>query len=387
MPTRGDNRADAANNGRRRQRQLIRRVVVSRTKVRSGESISVIVRTNPGPNGETPAVVRIAGTTGAQQFVQFSGPPGRRTLLVTAVAPEHVIDTHRIGIEVLPPDPCAPLPILDVAGDAGREATGVWSVRNADDVHRSGTCYEWHYGAKSPVVTRQPAATISYADLLEPNEQFRIFLMRLVVRYPDQSRREVKRSVTVWNQYALAKQRGLVRPRVVYDFRASPEGDHLFGRARISNRDDEHIVFTKQQIQWLLNVPDAPAAPSHPMNVKVNLAPHSAVELEHKIPFDSLPPNAFGFGVILRGETRSGLAAHAAAYFEFHTPVSRGVRVITDPGLLSLLNDLRSEACDGFRRRFTRTDLEELANMRHSRGEPDLTQGLGSLFRALEIRG
>ncbi|UCE50525.1 MAG: hypothetical protein JSW47_10250 [Phycisphaerales bacterium] len=314
--------------------------------------------------------------------MQISGPPGRRTLLITASTANRVIDSHRTEIEVLPADTCAPLPILDVRGDPTREATGFWNIRNADDVHRLGTYYEWHYGAKSPMVTRIPRAVISYADLLDPNERFRAFRMRLVVCYPDQSRREAKRSVTVWNRYALAKERGIVQPRVVYDFRASPEGDHLVGRARIFNRDDEYIHFTSKQIQWLLNDPDKLAGPGRARRVNLSLPPKSSLDIEHKILFKSLPPNAFGFAVILLGETRNGHTAHVAAYFEHHMPHANGVRVISDPELLATLTDLRCEAYKGARRRFTRADLEELACKREEAGEARLQIKVASLFKA-----
>ena len=152
-------------------------------------------------------------------------------------------------MEVLDADPCAPHPILEVHGDPRREATGLWRIRNQDNVHKPGAYFEWHYGAKNPKITREPYATIGYADLLGPNERFKVFHMRLVVRYRDQSRRQAKRSVTVWNRYALAKERGIIQPRVVYHFRASPEGDDLVGRARIDNHDDEYIRFTHQQIE------------------------------------------------------------------------------------------------------------------------------------------
>lgn len=380
MSSQKDRTCEEGPNGPRGRRGLIRRVVVSRTKVRSGENVSVIVRTNPGPNGETPTV-RINGAAGAQQFVQVSGPPGRRTLIVTAVGAGRIVDSHRIDMEVLDTDPCSPPPVLDVSGDPKREATGIWRIRNSHDVHRPGAYYEWHYGAKSPMVTREPYATIGYADLLGPKERFKVFHMRLVVRYPDQSLRQAKRSVTVWNRYALAKERGLVQPRVVYHFRASPEGDHLVGRARIVNRDDEHIQFTHQQIQWLLNVPGAIAAPSRPAETNLTVRPNSTADFEHKVRLDSMPANAFGFAVILRGRTRTGLTAHAAAYFEHHLPRANNVRVIADASLIALIQELRSEDCDSTRKRLTRTELEAFARKRETRGEARLSHKIGLLFR------
>jgi len=362
------------------ERRLIRRVVASRSKVQSGESVSVIVRTDPAPDGSEP-VVRIEGAAGTRRFVQVSGPPGRRTLIVTAAA-GRVVDTHRFEIEVVAGDACAPLPVLQVHGDPSLEATGIWSVTNAEDVHRPGAHYEWHYGGPTAIVTREPRAAISYADLLGPNERFKVFHTRLVVRYADQSLRQAKRSVTVWNRYALAKERGLVQPRVTHHFRPASEGDHLVGRARIINRDDEYVVFTEQQVQWLSNKPGAPASPSRPSKISIVLRPHSEVEVGRWMRLDAIPANAFGFGLVLRGTTRSGLQAHAAAYFEHHSPLpSHGVRVIADAALVGMLDTLREADCVPSKRRYSRAEIEDLAFKHDAKGEAALAPKVGLLFR------
>jgi hypothetical protein len=380
MENEQDRSRETCTDEQRRQRRLIRRVVVSRTKVRSGESVSVIVRTDPAPDGTAP-MVRIEGAAGSQRFVQLSGPPGRRTLIVTAAA-GRLVDTHTFEVEIVEGDTCAPIPVLEVRGDPSREATGIWDIKNAEEVHRPGTHYEWHYGGAKPMVTRVPRAAISYADLLAPNERFKVFHTRLVVRYPDQSLRQAKRSVTVWNRYALAKERGLVQPRVTHHFRLASEGDHMVGRARIMNRDDEYVVFTQQQVQWLSNMPNAAAAPGRPTNVSIALAPHSEVEVEHKVRLDAIPANAFGFALILRGTTRSGLQAHAAAYFEHHSPVPQsGVRVINDVALVDMLNTLRDEDCNTSKRLYSRAEIEDLAFKHDSGSKASLATKVGLLFK------
>ncbi|MCI0746313.1 MAG: hypothetical protein L0Y58_13000 [Verrucomicrobia subdivision 3 bacterium] len=298
---------------------------------------------------------------------------------MTSAGPDRQFEMRRIEIDVAERNQCSPTPVLVVHGDPSREATGLWRITNADEVHRPGAFYEWHYGGKTPAITRAPEAAIGYAELLDPNERFKVFHMRLVVRYPDQSRQEGKRSVTVWNRYALAKERGWVQPQIVYDFRASPEGDHLVGRARIINRDNEYITFTSQQIQWLLNTPAVPARPGDPTRAHVTLPPHSEVEIKHQVPINDFPANAFGFAVILRGRTRNGHNAHAAAYFEHHTPHSQGVQILSQPAHLSLLADLRAEACDTLRRRFTRSDLEELGRKSAAKGNNG-ARNIGALF-------
>ena len=374
-----DSSRDCNDEGGQKREALIRRINASRTIVKSGESVSVIVRTVRAPDGSDPDV-RIDGAVGSQRYLQLAGPPGRRAINVTAVA-GRVTDTHRLEIDIVEGDACAPLPILDVHGDPSREATGQWSVRNASEVHRPGTYYEWHYGGKSAHVSRLPFATIQYRDLLDPNERYKVFHTELIVRYPDQSLRKAKRSVTVWNRYALAKQRGLVQPRVDYYFKAAPETDGLVGRARIVNADDETIIFMQKQVQWLLNEPDATASPSPPEKVHIVLGPKAEIDIEHGVRLSAMPGNAFGFAVVLRGETRSGLKAHAAAYFEHHLPRAHGVQVIRDKAKVAVLNSLRELDCDQGKRVFRRSELEGLAHTYDSaHGAVSMSRHISSLF-------
>src|SRR5665647_1758346 len=245
---------------------LIDQVKFSRRRITVGESVRVQV--SPADRN---ADITINGIYGARQFVQFRNP-GTYNIVVTAMLGEQVA---QIAERIVVSDPKAgalPIPIIWATQDRYRPRLIVFSLPGSDE-HRSVIAdYEWAFGDGTIGVNETGTIEHDYTDALGRDALYTTFDVEVTARFTDQSSTTGRRSISVFNTYALNKvRRGILTPRVAANHpQFIPAIMFLPGEMvcsfTITNPEDEDLLFSREKQEWLRADPSdlAPSDPDEP---------------------------------------------------------------------------------------------------------------------------
>jgi hypothetical protein len=322
---------------------LIDQVKFSRRRVAVGESVRVQVRP-----ADPSADITVNGIYGARQFVQFRNP-GTYHIVVTVMVGKQV---EQIAERITVTEPKAgalPIPIIWASQDRYRPRLIVFSLPGSDE-HRSVIAdYEWAFGDGTSGVSETGTIEHDYTDALGRDVLYTTFDVEVTARCTDQSSTTGRRSISVFNTYALNKvRRGILTPRVAVDHpRFIPGIMFLPGEVvcsfTITNPEEEDLLFSRELHEWLRADPSdlapsdpdeaGPASPSSllarssaacpavPSDLRVPA--QSTVTVSRVLPEAVFTGDVFGVAVHLEGRgTCSKLPAIASAYIEVKLPMA-----------------------------------------------------------------
>jgi hypothetical protein len=231
-------------------RNLIKTITLSKKGLVVGESLRVEVQVS-----EADAEVMINGIYGPKQFLQFRDP-GSYTIVVTAVLGEKIEQVgKRVNVNLQGPD-VASLPIIWAANNRYKPRTIVFSVANEDEL-ANVVQYRWNFGDGASGVSQDGSISHDYTDGLVRDALYTNFDVQVDAQYENEVVATAKRTIGVFNTYALNKiQQGVLTPRVaVKNPLILPTFFFLPAQVicffEVTNVEDEEISFTSEKHEWL----------------------------------------------------------------------------------------------------------------------------------------
>ena len=322
---------------------LIGHAKFSRRRVTVGQSVRVqVTPTDPRTD------IAINGVYGARQFVQFRFP-GTYNIVVSALLDGEIEQlAERVTVIAAKAD-ARPIPIVWATQDRYRARLVVFSLPDGDRSRDEATSYDWTFGDGTTGVSDTGTIDHDFTDALHRDALYTTFDVEVAARFTDRSSTVGRRTVSVFNTYALNKTvRGILAPRVAVDQpQFIPTVMFLPGEVicsfTITNLEDEDLLFVREKQDWLRADP-SDLASSDPQEYGSELAARLlarsaaadlAIGADLRVPARStvtvtrLFPEAlfhgdiFGVAVHLDGRgTCSGLPAIASAYIEVKLPMA-----------------------------------------------------------------
>ncbi len=346
--------------------QLIRSILVSKSKVRLGESFQVAVRLHESEGFH----VSINGLPGSVQWFQFYDFAGIHKVAVTVYRRGDFFETRAVDILVEKPDGGAKFPFI--AMKSPESSVGVFEVANFADVHREGAVYTWDFGTAGMLTTTTASVSRSFEDYLDNNKPYGVFNVRVMASYPGQASVTATRSVVVWNAYFLEKARGFIKPKVQYNHRAISQDENLVAKCTIRNLEPEVLHVTKKTVQFLVEGDGAQEfSPSE--TIGLDVPGDAEVEYDCSIP-SPIPRGSFGYAVHLGGATQSGKAVRISCYFEYRQNMN-GL-IITDAKAIRALHDMRNQPLHHGKTVFTRDEVMRYIGMMERSHDPSRATAL-----------
>src|SRR5664280_2536931 len=322
---------------------LIDQMKFSRRRVAVGESVRVQVIP-----ADRNADVTINGIYGARQFVQFRNP-GTYNIVVTAMLGEQVA---QIAERIVVSDPKAgalPIPIIWATQDRYRPRLIVFSLPGSDENRSVIADYEWAFGDGTVGISQTGTIEHDYTDALGRDALYTTFDVEVTAHFTDQGSTTGRRSISVFNTYALNKvRRGILTPRVAVNHpQLIPAIMFLPAEVvcsfTITNPEDEELLFSREKHEWLRANP-SDLAPYDPEEVdptpgpsilarssaayqafasELRIPARSTVTVSRVFPGDECTGDVFGVAGHLEGRaTCSELPAIASAYIEVKLPMA-----------------------------------------------------------------
>jgi hypothetical protein len=323
----------------RKGRHFLRAAVVPKTTIQVGEPVRVQGRLRAGAPEQVTA--RIAGAIGLDRYVSFDSPGSHKVPLIIA-HPDGRQDRTEVEFEVVENLGIHPYPILTMRQEPSNPFMLHVSVKNVDAVHRPGVRYEWEIAGHGAYILERPFFVLDCERLINPKDLLIPFDLLFTVIYPDGERRTAKESFRVFNDYAWFKSRGVLKPRLSYDYRARGAGLHLAASCVIINDDDEYIEITGRQIEILYDDADRVIVPCPLEPMDAVLPPRSQREFDCALLRRKLPQATLGYAVHFHGRTRSGLKVEASAYFEHYSYQTKRWSDVTSLHAVDLLNEVKA---------------------------------------------
>lgn len=313
---------------------IITRVTFDRDRICSGEDVLVTVSTShpESPNGRVD--VAINGQWGAERYLRFSGEPGPRLIRIIAVTPEKHIDSAGHSVEIIACDPAPATLDIGLRINPFHQHAVDFEVLNHAALAVAGASYSWEFGDGQGVQTSLPYAMHDYGSALDRDAAYTSFSARVTLRRSGQPDLVAHKTVTVWNQYALAKERGYLQPAIQAPTRLPSDGNVAI---KVHNREDAPLTFVNRslELQYCDATRDPLALPVETISYVVPAA--SSALYSFAAPGVVQAADVCGLAVTLEGVGPNAMPAFVNAYVEVRANPQRIARV-SDPALLALLN-------------------------------------------------
>jgi hypothetical protein len=350
---------------------LIKKVKLSKKNPTVGESIRVQVQVS-----DPAADVSINGVYGANQYLQFRHP-GTFAVVATAALGKQIEQVgERVKVSILNPDVAKP-PIIWATQDHYQPRTIQFSIANAEAELSKVRQYTWNFGDGTTGVSGGSAIGHDYTAALDRDSLYTCFDVQADAHYANGFITSAKKTISVFNTYALNKmRRGVLTPRVaVQNPLIIPTLFFFVGEViclfTITNLEDEEISFTAEKHEWLTaDVSENPASSpreeialnrvgasfsSLAIGVQAQVVPtvatmdlrvpaRSTVTVSRVFPPDAFTKNVFGVAIHLGGIGMcSKLPAISSAYIEVKLPMQWS-GLVSDPASSRALRQLASAA-------------------------------------------
>jgi len=321
-------------------RSLVRGISIDKQQVCSGgDTVKIHVNAVDPVDPSRPVTVLIDGAPGSSQFKQLTLRPGPHPINVTIVDGAF-FDSREIQITAADCGQSAPTPpILRTASNLFHEGTIEFSVANGASF--TGASYAWDFGDGTTAVTSVPYVTHDYRTALPRDSEFQNFTARVTVTPRGSPPLVSKKTLAVYNLYAVIKQLGRIRPPVTPSgSKLQLTGGNFTGSLTIQNPEDTTLNFTSQAIEYQPCDPDRDPFTFSTTAMTMSIPAHASTSLPVSLAQSIVPADVCSVAVHLTG-TAGTMAAGTDAYFDVR-PNPQVLQPVTDAASLSLLNNITS---------------------------------------------
>lgn len=328
-----------------KRHKLIASVKVRKPAVYVGEPLAIKVITWDSKYDES-IEVAVNGVPGKSQYLQFPSP-GREKITIVAASSSLLQEQRSLEVQVMPrPNKSGQeclFPIIGISQNFLLRNGVTFSLDNPDDFSDQDVYYVWEFPKNIRFPSTTPILDYSFDNQLDPDALYTNFDIKLHVKTRDHMRVYTgRRTMTVWNSYALNKRRGFIQLKVKSEIYAYRDSENYIGCFSISNLESNPINFDSAQIEYLYDDPEKICTPGQPFDYKWKIGPNETLNQEFNLKIKEFPKDAFGFGVHFSGQTKGKLPAFAHVYFEVRTN-PYNVRPLRDPEVLSILKTIRNK--------------------------------------------
>ena len=339
---------------------FIQSVTVDKSQICSGESVLVSVIAEHPESAKNPVDISINGAWGPTRYVQFTGAPGVRQIHVTAATAEKYIDLWDGQVEVIACDQGLVFPILGTRMNQFQDFVVDIDVLNANEFEADNPSYLWEFGDGQTLTTTTPFISHDYSAAIDMAKLYTAFQADVTLHrdgHPDVS---TPKTITVWNLYAINRQRGIIQPRVTYDPQLTPSSIGLVGSFSARNFENELVQFTSRQIELEPCDPNQDPIPLAVENYLLELPPNQELAAQVEIPITVIPADVCDIAVYLTGSTASKVDAFISLYFVVKEN-DITTQPVDDAAMKQLLNDIVARGLVKDPYHITEADLYDLA--------------------------
>jgi hypothetical protein len=184
--------------------------------------------------------------------------------------------------------------------------------------------YHWKLAKGVSVETKEPFLEYDFESLLDTNQLYQNFHVEMSVKASGskQFSQSAKRTLTVYNTYALSKQRGYIVPRTFNPYLASKVEGGFEAVVGIENLEDYPLRLTHQRLQALGVSFSSATELDTPIIIQAKTAHAVSLVIDSSV----LPTTAGGFTLFLAGyrqekSKKSGMPVRIEAHFDL--PISQ----------------------------------------------------------------
>lgn len=177
--------------------------------------------------------------------------------------------------------------------------------------------YHWDFGDGITETTLSSRIDHDYQKALDPNREHQQFVVTLRIQRPDGSIKQVSRTLSIYNAYAICKKRGTLVPRIEQHTFADTEGFGFRGKLLVYNVESFPITLTGQRLRVMSVDTDQPDTILPLVLISpVTVPAKSSKEMSVFVTFDQVPKNSMGFTVYYFGNAPEGKTIRVEAFFD-----------------------------------------------------------------------
>jgi thiol-disulfide isomerase/thioredoxin len=363
---------------------IIQNITLDKTELCPGENVLVTVDAVHPESPQGLVDISINGRLGSPQYLQFTGTPGPRVIVVTAATPEKHTDMEQVTIEVVECNDGYEFLEVTLRPNLFQEHTVDFEITNAAEFSSQNPVYVWNFGDSQSLQTTVPYASHSYVDAIVRDQFYTNLQATITMQRSGLADLTAHKTLTLWNTYAFDKQRGLILPPVESDEHLQQSGPSWTGNYTITNLEDEPIQFTSRHVTYHACDPDsAPISlPADPLSLEVPGQQSVALQLE--VPTGHISLDICGVEVSLTGQGLPGQSTHASAYFAVRrNPVM--AHSVDDQALRQLLNQIAADGLVVDPLHITDEELYRLAREDRISWPPDPLQPVPTVKQAKRV--
>ena len=231
--------------------KIIKHVRLSSNEATIGESIRVDVEVFD-PMTE----VKINRIPGKTIFLQFE-TAGKQKIMVNAVFDSYSEDLEKHIVIQDRPAHQKPSPIIWATLDPHHLDVVRFSIPN-DQIEIQDVMYNWDFGDGIEYASESSQQDHIYIESLDQNKEVTTFHVHVEAKFKNGSVTGATRTIGIFNLYAYNKIRnGTLTPQISIVEKINLPTHHpllplsLFCVFKITNVEDEELIFTKELVEWL----------------------------------------------------------------------------------------------------------------------------------------
>ncbi len=336
-----------------------------------GQPVLVEVLAPDGSALGSSVPVMVNGIRGARQYVQFNGPG---TFTVAALAGEGAA-TERAAADVVVtasswpsvavpqgaghvalPDAIRRLPMLTAtaaalgrlpyhvqfaASDTAEFTANLTRLFRADtpgapaavDQALAVAAYHWDFGDGATASTNLGLVDHDFGASLATDEEHRLFDITCTVETAGAGSFEVKRTLSVVNAYAICRNRGVIAPPVISESHARKVLTAFEATIQVRNLETFPLTLTSRRVSYEQGDSESVLDPET-LAAPLELAPMSATTVSLRLPFNQVPADSTGIGIVFIGSDPDGRRVHVETHLDVALPDHRATGLmLRDIGL------------------------------------------------------
>lgn len=322
--------------------ELIQDIQIDKLAVCVGDTIHIQVETVHPEGGDNPVLVSINGLPGNDQIWQLDGAYGPRLINVSAWTAEGYADRESRSVEALDCGPGQPFASLFIGMSPFHPYVVDLLIANADEIAPQGAQYQWEFGDGVTANTDVPFISHSYEPALPPNQEYVSFVAEVTVQLPDGTALQTQETVTIWNEYAANRERGLIQPPVTYQPELIQSGPLWQGEYTLRNLEQEPITLTGRQLELQPCDPASDPVVLPWETLSLSLGPGEELTAPLELEAAAVPADSCGVVLHLVGQAALDRRVGVDLYFQLiRNPMLKQPE--SDQATLAFLNDIAAQ--------------------------------------------
>jgi hypothetical protein len=324
---------------------LIRSVAVEGSSCMGESSRIVVVSAHPD-GGENPVHVTIAGGHGDARYLQNPDRPGAYRVRVRAWTDEHYTDESNVTVNVRDCGDSPMVPRIRATTSLTEEGVVHFQLDHRGEPS-PGTGFVWSFGDGTTGQSSVPAISHRYSPAETDRDAESVsYDVAVESRGRAESGRRAVQTISVRNEYAVAKGRGRIEPPATYEYRPAQARWGWVGRVSIENMEEHALRFDRREIRLQPCIAGANEQLLRDERVTIVVDAHAAIEVAVPFRSDEIGEDICGAAVVWSGSAPAGRQLIRTAYFELRDNLAES-RLVADLNFAALLERARRDGLVG----------------------------------------